>query len=223
MQMASTPGKALLVINTKSGRNHDSILYIRELVQLLQRRGISVDVRVKLSKAQALREAKAAARRGCELVVAAGGDGTVEAVARGLVGSRTALGIIALGTYNNVAASLGVPAACDQAVALIASGAARLVDVGEVTVHGKRRSHMFLEFATVGLGAALMPVGQDLEKHRWRAAMQQLPALMTQAPARVDMQLDETPRQQIETMLLTISNAPALGGWNAARSGRAYG
>lgn len=231
MQMVSAPGndawvprvethagtprsahrKALLIINTKSGRNHDSLLYIRELVQLLQQRGIGVDVRVKLSKMQAQREARAAARRGCELVVAAGGDGTVEAVARGLVDSHTALGIIALGTYNNVATSLGVPAQCDKAVALIAAGVTRAVDVGQVKVDGQRKPHLFLEFATVGLGAAMMPIGQDLEKHRWRAAIQQLPRLVTQAPASVAVQVDEAPVQRLETMLLTISNAPRSG------------
>ena len=203
--------KALLIVNSKSGRKHDSILHIRELADLLENRGIDVDVHVKLGKTQAEREARAAADRGCQLVVAAGGDGTVEAVARGLVGSGTALGIVPLGTYNNVATSLGIPAELDAAVALIAAGTARPVDVGEVEAHGGSGPRFFLEIVTLGLGAALMPVGQDLEKHRWRAAVRELPDLLTQAPARVRIRLDDAPWRQFETLLLTVSNAPRSG------------
>jgi diacylglycerol kinase family enzyme len=60
-------------------------------------------------------------------VIAAGGDGTVESVASGLVGTTATLGIIPLGTYNNVATCLGIPTDVEQACALIACGAARRV------------------------------------------------------------------------------------------------
>jgi len=91
---------------------------------------------VKLHKSQARREARAAAKAGYPLVLAAGGDGTVAAVARGLVGSQTVLGMIPLGTYNNVATSLGIPVDAEQACALIAAAPVRAVDVGEVRARG---------------------------------------------------------------------------------------
>jgi diacylglycerol kinase (ATP) len=210
-QGVHAPRKALLIINTKSGRRHDSITHTRELVDLLRKRGIDIEVRVKLSRAQARREARAAAQRGCALVVAAGGDGTVEAVARGLVGSRTALGIVPLGTYNNVATSVGVPAALGEAVSMIATGAVRKIDVGEVQAHGSNRPQLFLELATVGLAAALTPFGQDVEKRRWRAAAHALPELLTQARARVDLGIDDNPPRHFDTLLLTIANAPRAG------------
>src|ERR1051325_4247900 len=90
------PLRALLIINSKSGPAHDSLLRVGELVDLLAQHGIAADVRVKLHKSQARRDARAAARDGYPLVLAAGGDGTVAAVARGLVGTRTVLGIIPL-------------------------------------------------------------------------------------------------------------------------------
>src|SRR5205807_4655714 len=81
------PLRALLIINSKSGPKRDSLLRVRELVDLLATHGVAADVRVKLHKSQARREARAAARAGYRLVLAAGGDGTVAAVARGLVGT----------------------------------------------------------------------------------------------------------------------------------------
>ncbi len=115
------PLPALLIINSKSGPAHDSLLRTRELVDLLAGHGIAADVRVKLHKSQARREARQAAKAKCPLVLAAGGDGTVAAVARGLIGTSTVLGIIPLGTYNNVATSLGNPKSAAEACAWIAA------------------------------------------------------------------------------------------------------
>lgn len=62
---------------------------------------------------------------GCELVVAAGGDGTISAVLAGLAGSTVPLGIVPVGTGNLVARELGLPIDAAQAIALIAGPHAR--------------------------------------------------------------------------------------------------
>src|SRR5512141_539892 len=59
-------------------------------------------------------------RDGFDLVVAAGGDGTVSAVSDGLVGSSVPLGIIPTGTGNLIARELGIPGDAEAAIALIA-------------------------------------------------------------------------------------------------------
>src|SRR5712691_6009147 len=59
---SKSPLPALLIINSKSGRSHDSLLRTRELVDLLAGHGIAAEVRVKLHKLQARREARAAAK-----------------------------------------------------------------------------------------------------------------------------------------------------------------
>ena len=157
--------RATPIINSKSGPNHDSILHVRDLVEMLASFGIRVDVRVKLRKSQTRKEARAAAIKGrYGLIIAAGGDGTVEAVASGLVGTKATLGIVPLGTYNNIATCLGIPTDVGQACALIACGAPRRIDVGQVIARHMKRPRIFLELSTVGLGAALGPLGQHVEK-----------------------------------------------------------
>jgi diacylglycerol kinase (ATP) len=205
--------RALLIINSRSGPNHDSILHVRDLVDVLASFGIRTDVRVKLRKSQARKEALAAAvRRRYRLVIAAGGDGTVEAVASGLVGTPATLGIIPMGTYNNVATCLGIPTDVEHACALIACGAARRIDVGVVVARRMKRPRIFLELSTVGLGAALGPLGQHLEKGRWDQAAQVLPEVMDMSPACTQVLLDDDCHgRSSNTLLVTVSNSPRAG------------
>ena len=73
--------------------------------------------------------AREAAAEGVAVVVAAGGDGTINAVAHGLVGTPTALGILPLGSANDLAREYGVPNAIWAAARRIADGEPRAIDV----------------------------------------------------------------------------------------------
>lgn len=205
--------RALLFINSKSGPNHDSILRVRDLVDMLGSFGIRTDVRVKLRKSQTRKEARAAAvRKGYDLIIAAGGDGTVESVASGLVGTEATLGIIPLGTYNNVATCLGIPTDVAQACALIATGAARRIDVGQVDARYMKRPRIFLEISAVGPGATFGVIGQHIEKGRWNQAAQVLPGPieMSSTPSHVRLD-DELHGRTSNTLMITVSNAPRAG------------
>jgi diacylglycerol kinase family enzyme len=80
-----------------------------------------VDVAFAKPKQKATPIAKQAIKDGYKTVVAMGGDGTIEAVMRGMVGSKVRLGVIMTGTENNIAKSLGIPKELEEACALIAS------------------------------------------------------------------------------------------------------
>ena len=204
--------RALLIINTKSGPNNDSILRVKELVERLTAHGIRADVRVKLRKKYARKDAKKAAKKGYPLVIAAGGDGTIACVAEGLLGTDTVLGIVPLGTYNNVATSLGVPMDVEASIALIASGVVRAIDVGMVTATGASRPHIFIEMAAIGLTAAMMPVGQDVKMGRWQSASEALPAALQMTPTRAEVRLDKAKEgKTASTLLIEIANAPRSG------------
>jgi diacylglycerol kinase (ATP) len=106
---------------------------------------------------QAARDAET---RGCALIVAAGGDGTVHRVINGLENHHTELGIIPVGTANDLANYLGVPAAAAGAAAAIVQGGIRAIDT--VNVNGIR-------IHTVGgfLLTADAAMRADRMKRRW--------------------------------------------------------
>jgi diacylglycerol kinase (ATP) len=92
-----------------------------------------VEVVTPRNTSELTRRAREAATAGVAVVVAAGGDGTVNAVAQGLCGTGTALGILPLGSANDLARELGIPRHDIAAAArLIATGCARPSDLGSV-------------------------------------------------------------------------------------------
>lgn len=69
---------------------------------------------------------------GAPVVVAAGGDGTMSAVAGALAGSKTAMGLLPLGTLNHLARDLEIPFDLGEAAAVLAAGHQRCIDIGEL-------------------------------------------------------------------------------------------
>ncbi len=72
--------------------------------------------------------AQQAVQAGIERVIAVGGDGTVNEVARGLVGSQTALGIVPIGSGNGLARHLDVPLKIEKAIQFAITGASTAID-----------------------------------------------------------------------------------------------
>ncbi|HEV7663714.1 MAG TPA: diacylglycerol kinase family protein, partial [Chloroflexota bacterium] len=143
------PVRPLLVVNPHALRNRlGSQKQAERISELLALHGIVADVCAASDLQVVQRTVRAAVRAGCPLVIAAGGDGTIEAVTPPLVNTATALGIIPLGTYNNLAACLEIPTDLEAACEVVASGVEKPIDVGEVRSHGHRRPHVFLEQAS---------------------------------------------------------------------------
>lgn len=95
--------------------------------------------------------ARSAADRGCDVVVAAGGDGTVSAVADGLVGLEIALGIIPLGTANVLARELGIPVDLNEACTLL-SGPHAVAKIDAMELAGR---HYYTQVG-VGIDALMI-------------------------------------------------------------------
>lgn len=103
----------------------------------------------------ARRFAREAAEAGIRIVVAAGGDGTINDVVNGLAGSDTALGILPVGTMNVFAAELGLPNDLEEAWEIIEAGYTRLIDLAQAN------DHYFVQLAGIGFDA------QVVERTSW--------------------------------------------------------
>jgi len=95
-------------------------------------------------------EIRAAVASDADAVIIGGGDGTVATAAGMLLGSGKALGLLPLGTMNLLARDLGMPNDLRAAVAVLARGKRRLIDVGEVN------GHVFLNNSVIGLYPSLV-------------------------------------------------------------------
>ena len=72
---------------------------------------------------------------GADIIVACGGDGTINEVASCLVNTPIVLGIIPLGSGNGLASNLKIPKTIDRAIALIKTKAVKKIDVGRINEH----------------------------------------------------------------------------------------
>ena len=95
----------------------------------------------------------------CEVVAAAGGDGTVSTVAAAVMRAGTTLAIIPAGTLNHFARDAGIPTEIDQAIAVIRAGRERAFDVGVVN------GHIFLNNVSLGSYPRMVHERDGLEQN----------------------------------------------------------
>lgn len=137
------------------------------------------------------------------IVVAAGGDGTIGAVARLLAGSGHSFGIIALGTFNNFARALGLPTEMDEAIRVIKTGQARPVSLGRVN------GHTFVEAAALGFFGEGIVVGERLKDLHFGELGESLRRLATAQRFRYRVTGDL--RLRGEALSLIAANTPSTG------------
>ena len=120
---------------------------VRHLIEWVRGKGHYLEPRVTLETGDATSMAAAAAHAGADVVVAVGGDGTVNEVINGLDGYDTPLGIIPVGTANDFAMQAGIPADVDHAMDVILRRKPMRIDTA--SLNGRR----FLNVSTGGVGA----------------------------------------------------------------------
>jgi lipid kinase YegS len=137
--------KVQLILNGKVADNDT----FRTAIAQQRTLGHRIEVRVTRRKGDARRFVAEAGET--DLLIAAGGDGTLNEVVHGLMdlskGARPALGVVPLGTANDFAAGCGIPRDPEEALALCIEGEAAPIDIG------KANEHWFLNAASVGFGA----------------------------------------------------------------------
>lgn len=141
--------RILVIFNPAAGRPRRSAERLRRVVAELERRGCATVVRSTHAAGDARRLARDA-EPGFDLIVAAGGDGTVNEVANGLGGSARPLAVLPLGTGNVLAHEIGLPRAPAALARLIACAPARPIWPGRI---GDR---LFVAMAGVGFDAEVL-------------------------------------------------------------------
>lgn len=140
--------RVLVLFNPVAGRRHGG--RFRAVLHALAESGCQVTVQTTTGPGHAASLAGMAQRERYDVVVAAGGDGTINEVVNGLPSDAPPLAIIPMGTANVLAAELGIHARPTVAADLIAHGAARLVRPG--LVNGR----VFLQMAGFGIDAQVV-------------------------------------------------------------------
>ena len=175
-----------------------------ELRALMARFGLGDDLVVTDSAAEGSAATQEAVARGYDLVIAAGGDGTVDAVARELLETTTALGVLPFGSVMNVARMLGIPRELESAAAIVQASTTRAIDVGEAN------GQLFLEGGSVGLNAAVFRQAQRVDAGHYRALFAALWVLLRYRPSRTIIHLDQR-RVATRALMVAVANGPYTG------------
>lgn len=157
--------RAKILINAAARSGVDETIR-RRLLEIFTAGGATAEVIFATSPAELAALAKAAAEDACDLVVAGGGDGTINLVASALVGTGKHFGVIPLGTLNHFAKDLNLPLDFEEAVHNLLTGSPVDVDVGEVN------GRIFLNNSSLGLYPTIVrerEKQQHLGKGKWPA------------------------------------------------------
>jgi diacylglycerol kinase (ATP) len=143
----------------------------------------------------------------CEVVVAWGGDGTINEIASELIGTNTTLGIVRAGSGNGLAREMGIPPRPEEALDIALAGRDRAIDVGEI------EGHPFLNVAGIGFDAAMAAEFNrlgDERRGRCRYAQVVARAMFGYRGARYTI---DTDRRRLETdaLLVAIANLTQYG------------
>lgn len=204
------PLRAKLIFNPTSGRIDQSPGQLVEILSHLEAWHILPEVYLIHPKSDVTEVVKDAISRGIHLIIASGGDGTIDSVADAVVGTDARLGIIPIGTRNNVALSLDIPTNIPEAVALLRRGRILRVDMGRVH-SGHSRRH-FLEVASIGLVSALFPAADDVQHGNLARLGDLLATLVNMPPAEMSLKLDDGSQKiNAQAHVVLISNMPYLG------------
>lgn len=150
----------IVILNAKAGQGTEAPSP-GHLERLFEARGRSAEVRVVEPEALDDTLEEVAALDTPHTIVAAGGDGTVNAVVRALLPTAHELGILPVGTANLFARALGLPLELEGAVAVVAAGQARDLDLGQV------EDRIFVNNCAVGMYAELSRRRERLrERHQ---------------------------------------------------------
>lgn len=209
---ADSRPRARIIANPRAGtlRLPLGMNQLYQVADALTEAGLSVEVCLTERPGHARKLAREAVRAGMEMVVAAGGDGTVNDVIQELAGHSTALGVLPLGTVNVWARETGIPLSLPDAARVLLYGVRRRVDLGRAD------NRYFLMMAGIGFDAEVARrVEQSLLKRIGLKLLDYLTTVgvlgVTQKPVRVRFRREGKGRE-VSALMLIVGNTRLYGG-----------
>jgi diacylglycerol kinase (ATP) len=214
--MAAKAKRARLIYNPTSGRE-EMKRRLPEVLQRLESGGLETSTHATTGEGDATRSAAEAVERGFDLIIAAGGDGTLYEVINGMAEKpgRPPLGILPVGTTNDFARALAIPRNWEKACDLIVKQHAREIDIG------KMNDRYFINIAGGGSMTELTyEVPSKLKTMLGQMAyymkgFEKLPRLR---PIKLTLKCEEAELQE-EVMLFLIANSNSVAGFEKLSPG----
>lgn len=210
---APVPAEARIIVNPLSGSLHGAagLRELEETVAWLGAHGLPTELCQTDGPGGARVLAEEAVRAGLRMVIAAGGDGTINEIVQALAGHTTALGVLPVGTVNVWAREVGIPLAIAEARRVLVEGVRRRIDLG------RAGTRYFLLMAGIGVDAE---VTRRVEHHLLkRLGLKVLDYIatggyvsVTQRPARVWVHAGSAPKRTRHAVQILIGNTRLFGG-----------
>jgi diacylglycerol kinase family enzyme len=156
-----------VVLNDSSGTG-DCAAQAKQLEGIFAEAGREARVKVARGGDQIRSFIESAVAEGCEVLVAGGGDGTINTAASVLVDRNVPLGVLPLGTLNHFAKDLGIPLELEDAARVVLEGTECRVDVGEVN------GRVFVNNSSLGVYPAIVRLRERYQatgRGKWVAAL----------------------------------------------------
>lgn len=152
--------------------------------------------------------------QGADLVLSAGGDGTVMAVAAALSGTGVPLGILPLGTGNLLARNLDLPLTVDEAIVIALTGRDRTIDLGSAVKNGEEKATVFAVMAGIGFDAAMMKDAPEKVKAKvgWVAYLISGAKHLRDRSITVGVRIDDQPPMTRHVKSVIVGNVGTLQG-----------
>jgi diacylglycerol kinase (ATP) len=159
-EQANGMRRVVLIYNPASGQtfNHKTSV-IDDVLTVLRSAGIEAEAVATTAPGSAAAQVQESIDKGCDAILACGGDGTVHEVLQSLIGGHTALGVVPLGTANALASDLGLPLSPVKAAQALLSAARVRIPAGRIFYRDSRGvecSRYFTVAAGIGADAHLM-------------------------------------------------------------------
>ena len=199
------PRRALVIVNAKSRSGRASLATALERLRAHSIEPVQRDCGTRDELSPLIVEHG----REVDLVAVGGGDGTLNAAADGVMQVNRPLGVLPMGTANDLARTLGIPADLDAAVQIIAAGRTRRIDLGLVN------GHPFFNVASIGLSAELAQA-DPRRQAPLRQAGYAVTAMRVLARARLFHAtiVSKMESVRVRTLVIAVGNGRFYGGGN---------